>query len=87
MLAIGEFSRAPPSVCLPPTLTWRLALAAAVGNYWLAWWADDRFHQTARWYLVRYGLLSSIQVGITLMRQILRSVSSVRASRMLAHRV
>jgi len=55
-------------------------IASAVGNYWLAWWADDRFGMGARWYLIRYGGLSAVQVGITLTRQILRSVRKTPGS-------
>ena len=58
-------------------------IADAVANYWLAWWADNRFGQTAFWYMRRYAGISLVQVAVTLSRQILRSVSSVRASRII----
>jgi hypothetical protein len=34
-------------------------VAGAVSNYWLAWWADNRFQQTTFWYMRRYAGISS----------------------------
>lgn len=56
-------------------------LTQAATTFWLALWADDAYDQTQWFYLSVYAAVSFAALGLMVLRQLMRAVASVRASK------